>query len=195
MSAAPARKKGTIVIISAPSRGGKDVVIRGLLKHKNLKLRPVIGYTTRPKRDYEINGVHYNFVTPAKFKQMIRARAFAEWAMVNGYYYGTSLKDLAQRLAKGERALLKIEVKGALQVIKKFPGQTLSIFLKPGSIAELAKRFTGDHNFPPAQVRRRLARAKAEIKAARAYDQIVANREGKLAETVESARRIIAKLG
>lgn len=187
-------KSAKIFIISAPSRGGKDIVIRALKKEFGSALKSVINYTTRPRRDYEIQDVHYHFLTAAQFKKLIKARFFVEWAHVNGYLYGTPRLEIQKLLDRGQNVLWKLEVKGARQAIKKFPNQTVSIFLKPRSISELRKRFTGDHNFPPSQIRRRLNKARTEIKTAKKlFDNVVINADRQIKKTIKEVFKVVRR--
>lgn len=186
--------KGKLIIMSSPSRGGKDVVIKALLQDSSLGLHRIINYTTRAIRTNEKPGVDYHFLTKEEFTKLKKAGKFLETANVTGQFYGTNKDDVWHLLETGKHALLKLEVKGARQVIKKLPGLTVSIFLKPEKISDLRKRFQNDPNFTPDQIKRRLAKARREIKAAATfYDHIVVSQDGQLAKTIEDVRNIVKK--
>ena len=85
--------KGTLFVISAPSGAGKSTLCRELLK-KMPGLQLSVSYTTRKPRDGEKNNVDYTFIKESRFKKMIEKKEFAEWAMVHGNLYGTSIKRL-----------------------------------------------------------------------------------------------------
>ena len=109
---------GLLVVISGPSGVGKDTIIERLLK-MDANLRYSISFTTRPKRDYEVDGVHYSFATKAEFEELIGRGELLEWAEYNGYYYGTSRSRVEELQRKNLDVILKIEVRGAEQVRDK----------------------------------------------------------------------------
>ncbi|MBI3626664.1 guanylate kinase [Candidatus Uhrbacteria bacterium] len=182
-----------IILLSAPSRGGKNAVIAELLKDPDLRLNHIITCTTRPKRNFEIDGVHYYFKTPEEFKKLIGSGGFLEWAEFNHHLYGTPAEPVLKALTEGQNPLIIIEVQGAKQIMEKFAGQTLSIFLKPHSLDDLRARFQGDPNFTPVMIESRLKTAEHEIAASKMYDYVIENAQGKLHETVEKVKEIILK--
>lgn len=185
-----------IILLSAPSRGGKNAVIAKLTKDVSLNLKQIVTCTTRPRRDFEKDGVDYFFVSKARFEAMIAAGALLEWAHVhtNGnHMYGTPKAEVEKALKAGLSPLLIIDVQGVAAVKKLYPGQTLSIFLKPPSLEVLRQRFTGDPNFTPEMIEDRLATARKEMQESIKYDHVVINRQGKLDATVKEVKKIISK--
>src|SRR5437899_1822856 len=121
--------KPLVYIISAPSGSGKSTLVSELLKRVP-ELDFSISYTTRPPRGSEQNGKQYYFVLRAEFEQMIRDRAFLEYASVFGNYYGTARRFLQQAEQKGHDLLLDIDVQGEQQIKQKLP-DAVSIFILP----------------------------------------------------------------
>jgi guanylate kinase len=158
---------------------GKDTIIERLLKMDS-NLRYSISFTTRPKRDYEIDGVHYSFVTKPKFEELIGRGELLEWAEYNGYYYGTSRTRVEKIQRQGLDVILKIEVRGAEQVREKRPDGVF-IFIAPPSMEELLKRREdrGSDSEKDIEERQRLARW--EMSYAQYYDYVVTNEDAKVA--------------
>src|SRR5207302_602633 len=131
-------RPGLIFVISGPSGVGKDVLVTALLR-RDTRLRYSVSFTTRPRRDYEVEGVHYSFVNREAFERMVVEGAFLEWAEYNGHLYGTSLEFVDQTQRQGLDLILKIEVNGAEQVRRRRP-DAIFIFIAPPSLEELARR-------------------------------------------------------
>ena len=170
---------GLLIVISGPSGVGKDTIIERLLKMDS-NLRYSISFTTRPKRDYEIDGVHYSFVTKPKFEELIGRGELLEWAEYNGYYYGTSRTRVEKIQRQGLDVILKIEVRGAEQVREKRPDGVF-IFIAPPSMEELLKRREdrGSDSEKDIEERQRLARW--EMSYAQYYDYVVTNEDAQVA--------------
>jgi guanylate kinase len=182
------RREGSIVIISAPSGAGKSTVVRHLLSSAP-GLRFSISHTTRRPRPWEKNGREYFFVSPARFKEMVRAGEFVEWARVYGNLYGTSRVQLEQARRKGRDILLDIDVQGHREVRKRLP-QAVSIFLLPPSYEELKSRLVDRRSDSAAAIQRRLKAAREEIRHWPEYDYIVVNDE---ADRATQALRAIVR--
>lgn len=181
---------GHIIILSAPSRCGKDTILEALKKDKRLQFVPIITYTTRPKRPQEREGVHHFFVSEKTFRAMIRSEKFLEWARVRGAYFGTPARPVGQALARGNNILLKIEVKGMKQVRRKLPQYLTTIFIKPQSIRDISSRMKLAR-FSAQQQRIRLSEARREIAMAHQYDIVLTNVPGKLEALVKEVRGLM----
>src|SRR5260370_39409594 len=114
-------KRGPLIILSAPSAGGKSTVIKRLLDDRSLSLHLSVSATTRPPRDGEIDGFHYSFWTSDRFCQELARGGFLEWAEVYGNYYGTPWSEVGPYRAEGTGVLLDIDVQGAAQVRERCP--------------------------------------------------------------------------
>ncbi|HDH97788.1 MAG TPA: guanylate kinase, partial [Deltaproteobacteria bacterium] len=133
-----------------------------------------ISYTTRNPREGEFNGIDYHFVTQERFKEMVSADSFLEWARVYDNFYGTSKPEVLSRLELGEDVLLDIDVQGARQVRRLFPG-TILIFLLPPSWSVLEARLRGRGSEDSSRLKLRMANAKSELEAVHEYDFAVIN--------------------
>ena len=168
------KRRGLLVVVSAGSGAGKSTLCRKLLRRRR-NMAFSISVTTRLPRPGEKDGKDYFFVTEAAFKAMRRRGELAEWANVHGHvFYGTPRAFLEERLAGGKDVLLDIDVQGALQVRRRFPEAVL-IFISTPTFAELERRLRSRSSETEAQVRRRLADARRELKFRRFYDYNVVN--------------------
>jgi guanylate kinase len=164
---------GSVIVISAPSGSGKSTLVRRLMASVP-DLIFSVSYTTRPRRAGERKGRDYFFVSPAKFKRMIAAGEFVEWADVHGQFYGTSRRQVRKAQEAGKDVLLDIDVQGHSQVRRQLP-DAVSIFLLPPSFQELERRLRRRHSDSPAVIHRRLENARREIRRWREYDFLVVN--------------------
>ncbi len=164
---------GTLFVISAPSGAGKSTLCRELLrKVSDVKLS--VSYTTRKPRKGEINNVHYTFISQKKFKDMIGNGEFAEWAMVHGNLYGTSIKRLKKLCREGYDVLLDIDVQGARQIRNTFK-DAVYIFILPPSMEILRKRLMKRKTDSKEAITLRLEKARDEISGYKEYDYVIIN--------------------
>lgn len=166
---------GLLLVISGPGGVGKDTVIERL-KELDPNLRSSVSFTTRPRREYEVDDVHYTFVTIPRFQELIGRNELLEHAVVNGHYYGTSKTRVEKLQQAGHDVILKIEVRGANQVREKRP-DGIFIFLTPPSMEDLMVRRhkRGAESEEVMEQRQRLA--EWEMSHAEFYDHIVVNDE------------------
>ena len=129
-----------LIVFSAPSGSGKTTLVNHLLE-QSLPLGFSISATSRAPRGKEKDGVEYHFLSPEGFKEKIRENAFVEYEEVyENTFYGTLTSELKRLWKEGKQVLFDIDVKGGLTIKKKYPKQTLSIFVQPPSIEELENR-------------------------------------------------------
>ena len=165
--------KGSLVVISGPSGGGKGTVVKALKE-----LMPTLGVsvsaTTRNPREGEMDGREYYFVSRETFEGMIADGEILEYTTYCENYYGTPKKAVMDRINSGSDVILEIEVQGAFQVKEKFPEAVL-VFILPPSFEELKNRLVGRGTETPEVVEKRLTRAHDELKLAADYDYIIVN--------------------
>ena len=179
-----------LIIITAPSGAGKTSITHHLLKNFSDELAFSVSATTRQKRDHEINGVHYYFVTEDEFKEKIRQKEFAEWEMVyEGKYYGTLKSEMKRIWNDGKAPVLDIDVKGAVHVQGQYPEQSISIFIEPPSIDELKKRLLSRGTETPETLAARVNKAAYEISFKDQFDKIIVNDD--LKKACNEAEKII----
>ena len=109
--------RGFLFIVSSPSGGGKTTLIRRLLaKPPGQPLHFSVSHTTRPRREGELDGREYHFVSAAEFEEMAKDGDFLEHNEVHGNFYGTARSEVLPRLAAGEDVVLDIDVQGARDI-------------------------------------------------------------------------------
>ena len=175
-----------LIVITGPSGCGKSTLAnRMLVELENVAFS--VSYTTRKKRNTEIEGKDYYFISTDRFERMIRDGKFVEWAMVHGNHYGTSKSELEKKVAGGD-LLLDIDVQGAEQIKGKHKEATF-VFILPPLFPELRKRLEkrGQDSLPI--IRKRLEVAREEIKHYQEFDYIVINDE--LDKAVEELKSVI----
>ena len=180
-------RRGLLFVVSAPSGTGKTTVAERLVQVvPDLSLSR--SYTSRAVRPGEVDGIDYNFITRARFEQMIADGAFLEWADVFGNLYGTGAADAEADLAAGRDLVLVIDVQGARQVRVRRAG-TVGVFVLPPSFADLERRLRGRSSDTEEAMQRRLQTARDEVAAFTEYDYVVVNDE--LTGAVDRLRSII----
>jgi guanylate kinase len=180
-------RRGRLYVVSAPSGTGKTTVVERLVQVVP-DLVMSRSYTSRPVREGECDGVDYNFITRARFQQMVAGNAFLEWADVFGNLYGTCAADAERELAAGRDLVLVIDVQGARKVRSRGL-ETVGIFVLPPTFEALERRLRGRSKDSEEAIRRRLATARAEIDAVVDYDYVVVNDE--LEACVDRLRAIV----
>jgi guanylate kinase len=170
------RACGKVVIVSGPAGAGKTTVMRKVFEKCPLPLKHSVSATTRPPRPGEVHGKDYYFLYPEQFAENRANHEFLECFEVfnMGYWYGTLWSEVRSGFDEGKWVVLEIDVQGALKAMEKFP-DALSIFLLPGSPAELERRLRGRGTETEAALERRLARAKHELELADRYRHQVVN--------------------
>jgi guanylate kinase len=176
-------------VISGPSGVGKDALVTKLLK-RDSRLRYSVSYTTRPRRDYEVNGKHYYFVKDSQFTQLVESGELLEHARYNGYLYGTSRDRVEEAQREGIDIILKIDVQGADQVRQQRPDGVF-IFVAPPSMQELERRRERRHSETEQASNERQAMAARELAEAEKYDYVVVNDD--LERAVKEIQSIIRR--
>ncbi len=171
-------KKGKLIVFSAPSGSGKTTIVRHLLKQEELNLEFSISATSREKRGQEIDGKDYYFLDLKEFKNKIKNDEFLEWEEVyRDNFYGTLKTEVERIWAKGKHVIFDIDVSGGLRIKKKFPEETLAIFVKPPDLNELIIRLKERGEESPEKISMRVAKAPAELATAPLFDEIVLNKD------------------
>ena len=180
------------IVIAAPSGSGKTTIVNRLLKDKSLSLSFSISATSRAPRNNEVDGINYFFLTKDEFVKKIKNKEFVEWEEVyKGNFYGTLTSELENAVNKN--LVFDIDVIGGLNIKKKFPKQTITIFIKPPSIDELENRLRNRNLDSNASIKIRVEKAKDEILLADQFDHIVENNvlENSFNEVLELVQNFI----
>lgn len=169
-------KQGKLIVFSAPSGSGKTTIVRHLLGLKDLNLEFSISAASREKRGDEVHGKDYYFLSTEEFKKNIKSDAFLEWEEVyRDNFYGTLKTEVERIWALGKNVIFDIDVSGGLRIKRKFPNETLAIFVKPPSIDDLKIRLKNRKTETEDKINMRVAKASAELATAPLFDVIVVN--------------------
>lgn len=167
-----------LIVISAPSGGGKTTLCEQLLAHQPGIVRAVT-CTTRPPRPGERDGVDYHFLDAGTFQQRARAGEFLEHATVHGNHYGNSKAEVLGKLRQGRDVLLNIDVQGAAAIRDKaaqdpeLSRALLTVFLTPLSLAVLEARLRKRGADSEEVLRARLGAARQEIAQWGRFDYLI----------------------
>jgi len=178
-----------LIVISGPSGVGKDSVLHGL-KGRDLPMHIVVTVTTRPRRENEIHGVDYFFVSKDEFAQMIEHDELIEYAIVYNDYKGIPKQQVREALASGQDVVMRVDVQGAATVRKLAPEAVL-IFLTTESEDALVRRLKARQTETAENLSLRIATARQELKRAIEFDYIIVNADGHLDKTVDTVVAII----
>ncbi len=180
-----------LIIFTAPSGAGKTTIVHRLLDI-NPQLAFSVSATTRKKRDYEIDGKHYHFISEGEFKSKIQKGDFVEWEEVYpGIFYGTLISEVERLSGEGKAIVFDIDVKGALQIKEKYGDLALAIFVKPPSIETLKERLTNRNSESDETMTKRLERVNYEMTFEKKFDKVLVN--DNLDGAVSEAERIIGR--
>jgi guanylate kinase len=167
--------EGKLVIISAPSGAGKTTIVKHLLDY-GLNLSFSVSATTRPLRGKETDGTDYFFLTVSEFKKKIENNEFVEWEEVyTDLLYGTLNYELERIWANGNHVLFDVDVKGGINLKKKFGKNAIALFIMPPSIEELENRLVKRGTDSPEKIRMRVEKAREELKLANQFDAVITN--------------------
>lgn len=176
-------KKGKLLVFSAPSGSGKTTIVKHLLDKEDLNLEFSISAATRDARGEETHGKDYYFMSTEEFKKHIKADNFVEWEEVyRDNFYGTLKTEIERIWALGKNVIFDIDVAGGLRIKKKFPQETLAVFVKPPSIDELKIRLKKRSTESEDKINMRIAKASVELATAPQFDKIIKNYELEVAK-------------
>jgi guanylate kinase len=181
-----------LVLISAPSGGGKTTLCQQLLAARPQMTRAVT-CTTRPPRVGEHDGVDYYFLDAGSFLKRVHAGNFLEHATVHGNSYGTLQAEVLGKLRQGKDVLLNVDVQGAAAIREKAQEDPelkcalVSVFLTPPSMSVLEERLRRRGTDAEAVIQKRLGVARQEIAQWKHFDYLILS--GSIAEDL---RRMLA---
>ncbi len=183
---------GKLIIFSAPSGSGKTTIVRHLLNKPELNLAFSVSATSRPQRGKEEEGKHYYYISLKEFKQHIKNDDFLEWEEVyRDNFYGTLKSEVERLWAEGKNVIFDIDVVGGLRIKKKYPKETLAVFVKPPSVDELKIRLKKRSTESEEKINMRIAKASVELATAPQFDTVIKNYD--LDTALEEAYQLVSK--
>ena len=184
------KQQGKLIVFSAPSGTGKSTIAK-LVLERMPTVRFSVSATTRQKRAGESDGVNYYFLSKEEFEERIRTGGFIEHEFFFGNHYGTLLDKTHDVIDSGANILLDLDVKGALNLKKIFPDNSLLLFIKPPDMEVLKQRLQGRQSEDEASLSVRMERARLELAYADRFDKVVVNDD--LEKAVETITAIITE--
>jgi guanylate kinase len=188
------QKKGIIFVLSGPSGSGKTTLAQAVLADRKFsgKLEKSVSFTTRPRRRGEKNKRDYFFIGEKEFLRGQKTQKILEWTRYLGYYYGTARDFVDSRLENSRSLILCLDLKGAARIRKLYPENSVTVFIMPPSLEELARRIENrQRETSEKEITKRLRLAKKEIACAPRFDFRVIN--GDLSRAAKKLKGIIAK--
>jgi len=189
--------RSLLVVVSAPSGGGKTTLCERLLAEFHQMVYSV-SCTTRAPRDGEIDGTDYYFISEDEFTRRIDAGEFIEHANVHGHRYGTLRRFIERGFASGRDVLMDIDVQGAAQIratLASLPPNDplrrgfVDVFIAPPSIEVLRKRLQLRGKDADVVIERRLQQAENEMQRWTDYRYLIVN--DRLDASYDSLRAIV----
>ena len=182
-----------LIVVSAPSGGGKTSLIKALFEDFNeVNILLGISFTTRKARSKEKNGQSYYFISKEEFQKKIDEGDFLESAEVFGNYYGTSKEWVSNKLSKGHDVMLELDWQGALQVKKSYP-EAITVFVLPPSIKELEVRLRNRRQDSKETISKRISFAKEEIQKSNKFDVLILNNSFK--DALNDLKQVVTEQG
>lgn len=168
--------KGKIIVLSAPSGSGKSTIIGELMKKPELKLGFSISATSRKPRGEEKHGKEYFFFTEEEFKKHASDGDFVEWEEVYpGVCYGTLISEVDRITGKGNNLIMDVDVKGALNIKKRYGKDAITIFIMPPDKETLEQRLRNRGTDSEETILKRLHKSEYEMSFAGQFDCVVVN--------------------
>ncbi len=181
--------KEKLFIFSAPSGAGKSTIVQHLMK-QGLGLEFSISATSREPRVGEVDGREYHFISPEKFRKMIKEDAFIEWEEVYpDQFYGTLYSEVENIWKRGKHAIFDIDVVGGQNLKKEFGERACAIFIQPPSREVLEQRLRSRATDDKASLQLRLGKAMFEMEHATRFDYILIN--DSLEKALAEAEKIV----
>jgi guanylate kinase len=181
-----------LVLISAPSGGGKTTLCQQLLAARPQMTRAVT-CTTRPPREGERDGLDYYFLDAGSFLKRVQAGNFLEHATVYGNSYGILKAEVLGKLRQGKDVLLNVDVQGAATIREKAQEDAelkralVSVFLTPPSLDIVEQRLRRRATDSEAVIQKRLSVSRQEIAQWKNFEYLL------LSTTIqEDLRRMLA---
>jgi guanylate kinase len=178
-----------VIVVSGPSGVGKDAILNRI-KEKKYPFEFITTMTTRPQRFNERAQIDYNFVSLAKFQELLNNNGLLECAQVYGNWYGVPRQPVKEALLKGKDTIIKVDVQGAASLKQIIP-EAVFIFISPPTLDELSNRLTKRCSESPASLTARLKAASDEMQQMPQFDYVVCNQCNAIDLAVEQIQAIV----
>jgi guanylate kinase len=182
-----------LIVISGTSGAGKDSVARALVRRmadSGFPAHFVVTATSRPKRETEVDGIDYIFVTRKAFEQMIENDELIEYALVYDQYKGIPKEQVRKAMESGLDVVMRLDIQGAATIRAMAP-EALLIFVTASTEQELAARLRRRHTESADQIEIRLDTARHEMERIPEFDYVVPNRDGQLGDTIDAVMAVV----
>ena len=183
-------KKGLVIILSGASSVGKRPIRTSLMQDPELNLFYSVSMTTRPKKEKEIDGIDYYFVSHEGFAQAVKNQELLEFTEFNGYYYGTPKHQVEFLIDQGKNVLIEVEAQGVGPIKLNIP-EALSFFIMPETFEDLEKQINLIYKDDEANIKNRLNKARMDMQLATIFKNVVSTKDVNLAVNDIKAKIIL----
>ena len=166
--------RGMVLVLDGLLGGGKTTLAR-LLTQTEKHINFSISATTRPKREGEVDGLNYHFMTKEEFLQKKEEGYFLETTERLGNYYGTPKQQVEDALANGEDIIFDIDYVGTRELKKQMGEDVISVFLVPPSYEVLKQRLWDRGSETEESFKVRMKQNSEYLKLWEEYDYIFIN--------------------
>jgi guanylate kinase len=178
-----------LIIVTAPSGAGKTTIVHHLLKTYDT-LAFSVSATNRARRAHEIDKVDYYFLSTTEFRRRVSNGDFLEYEEVyDDQFYGTLRSECERLWNLGKCVVFDVDVKGALNIKRAYPDESLAIFIQPPSEEVLFERLRNRKTETPESLQKRIARATEELTFAHKFDAIIVNDQ--LKQALSEAEQLV----
>jgi guanylate kinase len=180
---------GKLIIFSAPSGAGKTTIVKQIIE-SGFPLEFSISACSREKRQGEVDGKDYYFLSVDEFRKKIAQGDFLEWEEVYpGSYYGTLKSEIERIWDMGKHVIFDVDVIGGLNIKYAYPDQALTVFVQPPTIDELKNRLVNRCTESEENIQKRIAKAAYELSFASKFDLVIVNDD--LQKAIEEAKKLV----